>query len=264
MSGFKEKPDRSPKVLADVAPESLLLLGAGSAILLQLANPAVGYGVARHSNFAADPLKRLHGTLSYIYALSNGTPAQRKHVQQQVQRAHLPVKSAAGAGNPAYNSADPALQLWVAATLYKSAAQTYDSIFPALDARDGESVYLSYSVLGTALGMPAQLWPGSTADFAEYWAQQLGQLSVDETVREVARELLAAKHAPLWIKVIMPVARFLTIGFLPPAVRQMYGFNWSPRKDKYLRLSLRAAALLARITPRWIRHSPMRYYLKRI
>lgn len=264
MGGMKNVAGGEPKSLADVAPEAVLLAGAGRAILLQLANPAVGHGVARHSSFAADPMKRFHGTLSYIYALSNGTPAQRKSVQRQVQRAHRPVKSAAGARSPAYDAADPELQLWVAATLYDSACQSHDALFPALSAADAESVYQSYAVLGTALGMPAELWPASRADFAVYWERQLGLLSVDATVRDVATELLAAKQAPGWVKALMPLARYLTVGMLPPAVREMYEFSWSPRKERLLRALFAGTAVLMRITPRRMRHAPMKYYLKRL
>lgn len=253
-----------PKTLADLAPESVLLAGAGRAILLQLAHPAVGHGVAGHSSFATDPLKRLHGTLSYIYALSNGTPAQRRSMQRQVQRAHLRVKSTGSAGGPAYDASDPTLQLWVAATLYESASQTYDAVFPTLSAADAESVYQSYAVLGTALGMPADLWPATRADFAVYWERQLAQLSVDGTVRDVAQELLAARKAPWGIRILMPLARFLTAGMLPPAVRDMYGFSWTPRKDRLLSACFRIVALLVRITPKSIRHAPMHFYLRRI
>ena len=217
--------------LADVAPESVLLAGAGRAILLQLAHPAVGHGVARHSNFVNDPLKRFHGTLAYIYALSNGTADQRKTVQKQVQRAHLPVKAAASGHVPAYNAADPQLQLWVAATLYESACQTYDVVFPAL---------------------------------AVYWEEQLAQLYVDDTVRAVAAELLAARNAPWWIRAAMPLARFLTAGMLPPDVRQMYALPWSPRSDRLLGLFFRGATKLVPLVPAKVRHAPMHYYLKRI
>ncbi len=249
---------------AEVAPESVLLAGAGRAILLQLANPAVGYGVAQHSSFATDPLKRLHGTLAYIYALSNGTPGQKKTMQRQVHRAHLPVKAAACGQVPAYDAANPQLQLWVAATLYDSACRIYDAVFPALSAADAESVYQSYALLGTALGMPAELWPKSCADFSVYWDKQVGQLHVDGTVRAVAAELLAAKHAPWWAKLAMPLVRFLTAGTLPPAVREMYALPWSPRRDGLLRVFLRALAVLIRLVPQKLRHAPMHYYLKRI
>ncbi|MFB2582963.1 oxygenase MpaB family protein [Herbiconiux sp. P15] len=79
--------------MADIAPESVLLGGAGRAILLQIAHPAIGYGVARHSDFANRPMDRLNGTLSYIYALSTGSEADIRAVRRAVNRAHAPVRN---------------------------------------------------------------------------------------------------------------------------------------------------------------------------
>jgi len=249
-----------------VAPESVQLAGAGRAILLQLANPAVGHGVARHSNFVADPLRRLNGTLRYIYALTNGTSAQREKAAAAVMRAHRPVraKAAADGTHPAYDAADPALQLWVAATLYDSAMQVYEAVFPPLAPAVAEGLYREYEVLGTALGMPAGLWPATRADFARYWGAQVAGLKVDDTVRAVGAELLAGRNLPAGIKVFMPLARFLTAGLLPPSVRAQYGLAWSPRRERLLGLVFTALAVLVRVTPARIRHAPMRHYLKQL
>ncbi|WP_125615222.1 oxygenase MpaB family protein [Specibacter cremeus] len=250
--------------IADIAPESVLLAGAGRAILLQLAHPAVGHGVARHSNFAANPLKRLNGTLTYIYALTNGTPEQRAAAVGWVRRAHAPVRGEAGDDHPAYDARDPNLQLWVAATLYDSAMVVYDAVFPALEPAVADAVYRDYAMLGTALGMPAGLWPASRADFAAYWAGQVGALRVDGTVRAVADELMAARNAPWWLRAPMPVARFLTAGLLPDSVRDQYGMPWSPRRDRWLAALFRVTAGTWPLLPARLRHAPMRFYLDRI
>ena len=55
-----------PTTLRDVSNEAVLLAGGARAILLQIAMPAVGHGVARHSDFGADPLRRLRNTLTYL------------------------------------------------------------------------------------------------------------------------------------------------------------------------------------------------------
>jgi uncharacterized protein (DUF2236 family) len=44
-----------PKRLADIAAEGVLIAGGARAILLQIANPAIGRGVEQHSDFASDP-----------------------------------------------------------------------------------------------------------------------------------------------------------------------------------------------------------------
>lgn len=253
-----------PRGIGDIAPESIMLAGAGRAILLQLANPGVGYGVAHHSHFSADPLRRLHGTLSYIYALTNGTPQQQAAVVRHVARAHRGVKAAAAATHPAYDARDPQLQLWVAATLYDSGMLVYNLVFPPLSGPEAEAVYRDYGVLGTALGMPAELWPATIADFQRYWDAQLDQLHVDATIRGVARELLAARKAPLWAKALMPLARFLTAGLLPPAVREQFQFPWTPRQDAALGALMRASRVAVKVIPARLRHAPMHFYLKRI
>jgi uncharacterized protein (DUF2236 family) len=62
----------------------------------------------------------------------------------------------------------------------------------------------------------------------------------------------------------MPLVRFLTVGLLPPSVRELYGFPWSPPKDRLLRGICAMASILVRVTPVWIRHAPMRHYLKHL
>ena len=257
---------RPESVLSRFAPECVYLLGGGRAILLQLALPGVGHGVARHSNFAENPVGRLNGTLTYIYALSNGTEAQRAKVREIVHAAHAPVKAPAAkdGSHPAYSARDPKLQLWVAATLYDSAMQIQHAVFPPLDEETAEALYREYAQLGTELGMPAHLWPATRADFADYWTTTVGQLQVDERVRVVAHDLLAAKHAPLWMRSAMPLVRLMTVGLLPEKVRALYGFEFGHRQERRMYLVLRCARLGMRILPRSIRHFPMRHYLGRL
>lgn len=255
---------QTESVLGRYAPESVYLLGAGRAILLQLAMPQVGHGVARHSNFAANPVGRLHGTLTYVYALSNGTDAQREKVRNIVNQAHAPVHASAAkdGSHPAYSARDPRLQLWVAATLYDSAMQIHDLVFPALSDAEAEELYQQYSALGTELGMPVGFWPANRADFAKYWTQTKAQLQVDETVRKVATQLLEAKSAPRWVRVMMPLARLMTVGLLGEELRELYGFSWNKPQQRTMELVLSCARVGMRVLPKSVRHFPMRYYLR--
>ena len=234
--------------LAEVAPEGILLAGGGRAILLQLAYPAIGRGVARHSDFDSRPLDRLHGTLAYVYALANGTEADIAAVRQAVNRAHVPVR---GDG---YSAMDARLQLWVAATLYDSGTRVYELVFGALDDASADRVYREYARLGTELQMPADLWPRDRAAFATYFEATLGTLAVDEEVHDVARKLLGRR----------PLVRFISVGLLPPRVRELFGYSWNDRDERrFARLVHRSAAIY-RVLPRWIRHAPQRLYLRRV
>ncbi|MEO8908061.1 MAG: oxygenase MpaB family protein, partial [Microbacteriaceae bacterium] len=145
--------------LRDIAAEGVLLAGGGRAILLQIAYPGVGRGVAEHSDFASHPLDRLHATLTYAYAVVYGTDAEITAVRRRVNRAHASVIGGADAAGPEYSAYDPELQLWVAATLYDTAISLYERIFGTLDDETAELVYREYGALGTVLQVPPDAWP---------------------------------------------------------------------------------------------------------
>jgi uncharacterized protein (DUF2236 family) len=234
--------------MRDISREGILLAGAGRALLLQLAHPAVGAGVARHSDFASDPLKRLHGTLTYIYAVASGSEADATAARRYVNRQHAPVT---GDG---YSATDPHLQLWVAATLYDTALLIHETCFGPLSPDDAERVYREYAVLGTALQMPAELWPSSREAFREYFDSV--SLDVSDDVRAIAHQLLHPVRVPLWVKIAMPTARTVTSELLPSAVRAMYGLPDGSGLDRVIRIY--------RLMPGFVRHWPQRHYLRRL
>ncbi len=97
-----------PRDYREYSAEGALIAGGGAAILLQLGDPVVAAGVAAHSDFSSDPMRRLRHTLAYVYAIGLGDPHQAAGAARTVNRAHAPVPGAF----------DPDHQLWVAATLY--------------------------------------------------------------------------------------------------------------------------------------------------
>ncbi|CAD6004091.1 oxygenase MpaB family protein [Agreia sp. COWG] len=233
-----------------------MIAAGGRAILLQIANPAVGLGVAEHSDFTARPTARLANTLAYIYAVVYGTAAQRAAAVAAVGQAHAPVRSSAGGDDLAYSAFDPRLQLWVAATLYDSAVDMHQRIDGALDAASAELVYREYAVLGTALQLPPELWPADLQAFDVYFAEQLTLLHTDDQTRAVAAALLHPTVGPIWLKAAMPVAGLVTAGLLPAPVRESFGLPWSAtRQRRFDRLMLITRVVYPRL-PRALRHLP--------
>jgi len=55
--------------------EAAIFLGAGRALLLQLAHPFVAAAVADHSRVFADPLGRFHRTFQLVFTLVFGLQA---------------------------------------------------------------------------------------------------------------------------------------------------------------------------------------------
>ena len=234
-----------PRSYRDFASEGSLIVGGGAAILLQLGDPVVARGVARHSGFAADPIRRLRHTMSYVYSIGLGTGAQSATAARTVNRAHAPVPGAF----------DPEHQLWVAATLYAVGVRVHALLFGRMPAALADEVYARGAQLGTALQLPPELWPADRAAFAHYWKDAVAGLEVTDEAREVAGKLLHPEVAPPWLRSAMPLGRIVTVGLLPASLRDAYGLTHRPRA---FRAAIRLLRVIVRITPRFVRALPSR------
>ena len=117
-------------VIRRVGGESILLLGGGRALLMQLAHPQVAAGVADHSGFESDPFGRLRRTLDATYTMVFGTPEQARAAAAGINAVHRRVTG------PGYRASDPELLLWVHATLVDTALRVLGRFLrPLADSR---------------------------------------------------------------------------------------------------------------------------------
>jgi len=233
------------------AADGVLVLGGAAAILLQLADPVVAQGVAAHSAFARDPMRRLRTTLSYVYSISLGTGRQAERMAQLVDRSHQGVPGAA----------DPERQLWVAATLYRVGVELYELVRRPLPVAVADEIHVAFERLGTALQVPAGAWPADRASFETYWTDAVAGLVVTDPARTVARQLLHPRAIPWWTQPAMPLVRTVTTGLLPDRIRDAYGLSWHPRR---FRAVIAVVRVLAWLTPRRLSELPSRRLLARI
>ncbi len=234
------------------ASDGVLIAGGARAILLQVADPSVAAGVARHSDFAHRPVERLRNTLTFAYAVVIGTPDDAAAVVASVTRAHLPVGRAA----------DADLQLWVAATLYDTASRVHDCVFGPAPDQVADELYRAYAALGTSLHMPAALWPADRAAFRRYWDTRMASLEVTDDARQIAHDLFAPVTAPAWLRAGLPLGRILTMDLLPAAIRAAYGFEWTGRDEHRARRAWSVLRFLSAVTPHRLRSWPSRHYLR--
>ena len=239
--------------------ERLVVLGWGRAILLQLAHPLVAAGVADHSTFratAASRYTRLHSTIQSMLALTFGTPGERQAAIDRIngihQRVHGTLGSGAGrfpAGTP-YTATDPALLIWVDATLRDTLPMAYE-LFVGPLTRDQRDQYCAEGdEVMAALGIAEGTRPRSVAELERYMASMAdrGDIAVTDTARELAGEVIA----PPLSRALWPasrVTRLATIGLLPARLRDAYGFTWTPDDDKALHAWARRARALRRRLP---------------
>jgi uncharacterized protein (DUF2236 family) len=212
--------------------EAMLLLGAGPrALLLQLAHPLVAAGVDEHSDFRADPWRRLQGTLRSYLTIVYGTATAARSEIRRLNGLH---RSIAGAG---YTARDPDLALWVHATLVDTTIAAYDAWLEPMPRDQRARYYAETLPIGRAFGVPAELLPPDLDAFETYVASMLapdGPIRVSPIARDLADAVLHPPLGPVVPALAAMPARFYawtlwpSIGLLPPSVRADYGFRWGP------------------------------------
>lgn len=239
--------------------EAVLAVGGLRAIVLQVAHPAVGHGVAKHSDFARDPVARLHATLSFVYVVAGGDDRLVRAVAGSVGRAHRPVVSAAGAAVP-YDARDAELQRWVAATLHETALRMAELVWGPLPPPLADELLARSGRFATVLGMPPALWPGDSEAFERYYRDASDSLGFDEATAGVIRELVAARSAPLWVRASMPVLVAFTAPLLPARLQAQLGWDALPGRRAVAAVIGRLVPLY-RMLPQAVRALPSRRYL---
>lgn len=243
-----------------VNAERLVVLGWSRAILLQLAHPLVAAGVAEHSSFRGGGLTavtRLHHTIRAMLALTFGNATARQAALDGIRaihrRVHGRLPETAGifpAGTP-YSAEDPALVLWVHATLLESIPLAYEGIVGPLPPGERDAYCAEAAAVAIDLGARVEEVPRTWAAAMEYLSRTYASGAI--AVSAQARELAAAVLAPPFAWLVGPLAsvnRLVTVGLLPAPLRAQYGLDWDERREAQLARTLRRVRALRRVLPR--------------
>jgi uncharacterized protein (DUF2236 family) len=250
--------------------EAIVVAAWGRAILLQLAHPAIAAGVRDHSCLSGCPVssvRRLRSTIGAMLSISFGDTEQMIAAAAGINTIHDRVRGFVAApshpmanregARAEYSAHDPELQRWVHATLLESIHLTYERLFRPLTLRERDQYCLEATIMEPLLGMPAGWLPRNSAQLDTYMRDMLagGSIVVTDASRALARTVLYPRK---W-QIAWPAFRavqLLTIGSLPPSIREAYGFEWRPRDERafarwiaVLRVSLRMLPPVARVWP---------------
>jgi uncharacterized protein (DUF2236 family) len=235
----------------------MLLLGAGPrALLLQIAHPLVAAGVAEHSDFRTDPWARLSGTLRSYLRIVYGTADAARAEIRRLNELHRGIRGdvldpdvRTRHGNR-YSALNPALALWVHATLVDSTIVAYDAWIERLSRAEKARYYEETLPVGRAFGIPATMLPADLDAFEDYLAGMLapdGEIAVGDVARELAGSILQPPLGPAVAAAGPPFDRLApvldaiparaygwlfwpSIGLLPASVREGYELPWGLRQ----------------------------------
>ncbi|OKO85446.1 oxygenase MpaB family protein [Bradyrhizobium sp. AS23.2] len=217
--------------------EAVIFLGAGRALLLQLAHPWVAAAIAEHSRTLADPIGRFHRTFDIVFAMVFGSLDRALLSSRQLHRRHgmisgrMPETVGPFAAGSRYCANDIAALRWVHATLSDTALMAHDLVLPPLSAEERERYWTESRMFGALFGLTADDLPADWAGFAAYATAmaQSDTLTVSAAAREVAAQIFDGARPwlrpPRWY-------RALTASLLPERLRSGFGFELDERDTK--------------------------------
>lgn len=251
------------QVAEDLDMIGLALLGGPANVIMQLAVPAVGYGVFESKvdsgNLFKVPVKRTRTTLTYLAVAAMGSAEDRRRYRQAVNKSHTQVRSTSDSPVK-YNAFDPELQLWVAACLYRGWEDSQR--FFGDPSRITEKAYRQGAVMGTTLQMPPEMWPATRDDFEKYWTETVDRLEIDDTIRDYLLRIVRMDFMPKPVALAMGwFSEIMTIGFLPEEFRQKMGVAPSPMQERIFNAHNAVARRVLRVLPRPLKAFPFNLLL---
>jgi uncharacterized protein (DUF2236 family) len=245
-------PSRSSPVWR-YASDVRMFATAGYALLLQVAHPTVGAGVADHSNFREDPWGRFHRTLDYVHGTIYGGPQLAGEIGARVRDMHKHIKGVRADGQ-SYHALEPTAYAWVHATLASAIVHGHERFGTPLPPATAQHFWQDWLKLGRLIGVRERDLPSHWYEFGEYLDRMIEtELEDNPTVHMVLATLAEPARPfeqlpqPLWRMLrILPagVLGTTTVGMLPARARERLNLPWSASDARAFRrhaLAMRAA-----------------------
>jgi uncharacterized protein (DUF2236 family) len=246
-------------VMWRVDREAAVFLGAGRALLLQLAHPWVAAAIAQHSRTLADPVGRFHRTFNVVFTMVFGSTGQAIAAARALHRRHDDISGvlteSAGAfpAGSSYRANELAALCWVYATLTETALVAYQLVRPPLSNEERERYYAESRLFAALFGISQSALPESWAGFADYFAEMVGSdsLAVSDAARRIAAALFSGAgtgwRIPLWY-------RALTARLMPARLRNDFGLAYGPSERRAADRTLAVLRCIYPLIPSGLRH----------
>ena len=247
--------------------QHVVALSGARALLMQAAHPVAFAGFFMSTGALDRPYERLQRTARVLDTVFFGERAAADRATAAVRRVHAEMRGtlpeAVGkfpAGTP-WAADDPALLLWILATLADSGALVYGRYVGALRRAERDAYWADYRVVGSLFGLSGADIPADSRELEGYMHDMLTSdvLYVSEQARElgvgiVLRPPVALTHRPL-----LELVNFIIVGLLPGQVRRQYQLGWDPVRAVTLRVGAEyAKRLLMPVLPQRVRLRPAR------
>ena len=236
-------------------------------LVLQTAHPAVGAAVREFSTYQQEPWNRLERTLRSLFTYVYGTERQALAEAARLMELHKPIKGVDAQGRR-YSALNPEARLWVHATFYEPLITCGPLIYGPISDADRRRAFDEWRQIGCVLGLRDGDMPATVEEYWVYWQTMVDtRLEDNPAVQDVLRTLTDLPPPfgvsvpdllwrPLW-STPGSLARLITVGTLPPELRDRFGLSWTPRQQRRLDRICATVRTGGRFVPVQMRYMPI-------
>ncbi|AEF42141.1 oxygenase MpaB family protein [Hoyosella subflava] len=263
MLSVLKRPVRKPSttIAEELATDWRFLLLVGTGLLLQVCHPVIGAGVGQYSTYRTDPWGRFRRSVWPVLSMVV-MGEQAGEYSRNLRALHRGIQGVDHTGRR-YHAWDPEASWLVLASAVYASETAADLFGEPLTDSQREEVFRSWKRAGIAFGIPERALPANHAAHVAW----LDEVAMRRLVNHpTARELLGVlRHPPapprvpgwLWAPigycVVGPLATFVTVGTLPPALRETLGADWTHADEVRLRAFASIVRRVDRLMPRQLR-----------
>lgn len=172
------------------------LIGGMRALIIQTLHPLAMAGVAQHSDFRADPLKRLRGTSAYVASVVFGDKSTAIAAAERVKKIHARVTGIDPVTGKPYSASDPETMLWVHCTEIHSFLAAYRAYAGPLTLEQRDRFLHEQVTAAELIGIPRSMVPSSVAEYRAYFQSMRPHLCVSNEAAATIDFIVRPRMAP--------------------------------------------------------------------
>jgi uncharacterized protein (DUF2236 family) len=233
---------------------------------MQNMHPQLGAAVEEHSTFGSEPWARVLRSLYPIGGVVfDGDRAPQ--TAAAVRDYHVNIKGVDAQGRR-YHALNPEVFYWAHSTFFMGTIIVAERFCGGLTEAEKRQLFEEHKQWYALYGMSMRVVPETWEDFQAYWDHMCRNVLEDNFA---TREVLALENygkpwflrwLPDWVfgpiqrRTVAPTMRWLCIGLYDPSVRDLLGFTWTDRDQRWHRRLCGAVRIVFTFVPERYRKHP--------